>query len=383
MSLWSRTDTSLLSRWWWTIDRTSLAAMLALAGLGLMLILAASPAIAARHGLASNHFIYRQLLFIGPGLVVLLGCSLLGAERIRRLALPVLGIFFVLLLATLALGESINGARRWLSFGTLSLQPSEFLKPAFVLVLAAILSARERLGPLARYGLAACLLLAASLPLIFQPDFGQTALLTATWGAMLFLAGLPLVIMAGLAGVAILGAVLVYFRVEHVAERVNGFLDPSSTDTYQVTQAIRAFRAGGLFGEGIGEGRLKWDLPDAHTDFIFAVAGEEFGVILCLVLVALFAVIVVRALVAAMREGDQYLQLAISGLVLLFALQALINLGVNVHLLPAKGMTLPFVSYGGSSLLAASMLGGLLLALTRRRITGGLPRGFSLAGGGA
>ncbi len=221
-----------------------------------------------------------------------------------------------------------------------------------------------------------------ALPLARQPDFGQTALLTATWGAMMFLGGLPIVFMGGLAGVVGVAGVFVYFHSQHVAERVDKFMNPASPG-YQVEKAIDAFRAGGFLGEGIGEGRLKWSLPDAHTDFIFAVAGEEFGIILCLVIVALFALIIVRALVAAMREEDHYLQLAISGLALLFALQAFINLGVNVHLLPAKGMTLPFVSYGGSSLLAASILAGLLLALTRRRIRGQLPKGLAPFGGAA
>lgn len=385
MSFWSRTDRSLLSRWWWTVDRTSLLAILALAGLGLMLILAAGPAVAARHipAFPANHFITRQLLFIGPALAVLVGFSLLDAGRIRRLAVPGFAIMLLLLLATLAFGEVRNGAQRWLSIAGLSLQPSEFLKPMFVLVLAALLSARTRFSPGARYGLAFVLLGVIVLPLIKQPDFGQSALVIMTWGAMLYLAGLPIAVMAGLAGLAVCGAVVAFLRVEHVAERVKGFLDPSSTDTYQVSQGLQAFKAGGLLGVGPGEGHLKWNLPDAHTDFIFAVAGEEFGVALCLLIVALIALIVVRALVAAMREENQFLQLAISGLALLFALQGFINLGVNVHLLPAKGMTLPFVSYGGSSLLAASMLCGLMLALTRRRITGALPRAFAFGGGRA
>jgi cell division protein FtsW len=293
--------------------------------------------------------------------------------------LPFLGICFALLLATLVFGANTNGARRWLSLGTLSLQPSEFLKPAFVLVLAYVLSERAKFNAWKRYAISIAMLLAAAVPLAFQPDFGQAALLTATWGAMMFIGGLPVILMVGLAGVTSVVAVFVYFHSQHVAERINSFLDPSGP-SYQVGKSLGAFRAGGFFGEGIGEGRLKWSLPDAHTDFIFAVAGEEFGVIFCLVIVALFALIVVRALVAAMREGDHFLQLAISGLALLLAVQAFINLGVNVHLLPAKGMTLPFVSYGGSSLIAASMLGGLLLALTRRRIRGGLPRGLGELG---
>jgi cell division protein FtsW len=277
------------------------------------------------------------------------------------------------------LGSDINGAKRWLQVGAFALQPSEFLKPFFVLALARVLS-EDRISRLKRYLIACFMLAAVVLPLTMQPDYGQTALITAVWGAMLFASGLPVIVMIGLAGLAGVGSLFVYNHVQHVAERINGFLDPNSVGTYQVNQALQAFHAGGLTGVGMGEGRVKWHLPDAHTDFIFAVAGEEFGLIFCLIIVMLFVVIVFRAFARAMKEPDHFVQLASAGLAMLLALQAFINLGVNVDVLPAKGMTLPLVSYGGSSLLAVSVTLGLLLALTRRRIRGGLPKGIPLKG---
>ncbi|MFO1186298.1 MAG: putative peptidoglycan glycosyltransferase FtsW [Alphaproteobacteria bacterium] len=382
MSFWSRTDRSLLSRWWWTVDRTSLLAILTLAGLGLMLILASGPAVAARHvpPFPASQFITRQLLFIGPALGVLIGCSLLDAERIRRLAVPGFVVAFLLLVATLVFGEVRNGAQRWLSIAGLSLQPSEFLKPMFVLVLAGLLSARGKVSPAARFGLAFLLLGFIVLPLIKQPDFGQTALIVMTFGAMLFLAGLPIAVMAGLAGLAACGAVAAFLRVEHVADRVKGFLDPSSTDTYQVAQGLQAFRAGGLLGVGPGEGRLKWSLPDAHTDFIFAVAGEEFGVALCLVIVALIALIVVRALVAAMREEDPA-QLAISGLGALFALQELHQSRRQCAPSAGQGHDAAVRFYGGCRSLPRPCCAASC-SPTRRRITGAPPRALPSAGPG-
>ena len=373
MTIWSRTDTSPLSRWWWTVDRMTLFAVLGLIALGLVLILSASPPIAAKHHLEPLHFFYRQLAFVVPAIVMMVALSLLPIDVLRGRAPIVLAVTYVLLLATLVLGGDVNGARRWLQVGAFKLQPSEFLKPFFVIVLATILS-DETLNLVKRYAIATGLLIAVVLPLTLQPDYGQTGLIILVWGAMLFLSGLPIIVMFALAGIAVFGALIVYSRVEHVAERVNGFLDPNAADTYQVQIAMKAFHSGGVIGRGIGEGRVKWDLPDAHTDFIFAVAGEEFGLVVCLAIVMLFGFVVFRGFVRAMKEPDHFVQIAAAGLAMLLALQAFINLGVNVHILPAKGMTLPFVSYGGSSLLAVSVTLGLLLALTRRRITGGLPK---------
>jgi cell division protein FtsW len=368
----------MLSRWWWTVDRFTLFAVLALIAFGLVLNLSASPAIAARHHLSSLHFFYRQIVFVGPAIALVVALSLTPIESLRRRTPVILLICYLLLLSTLVLGGDVNGARRWLSIGGFKLQPSEFLKPFFVILLAMILNDESRSPPWKRYGVAAALLALVIVPLAMQPDYGQTALIIAVWGMMMFLGGLPWYVL-GASGVAIVcGSYFVYTHVQHVAERVNGFINPNAADTYQVQTALRAFHAGGPFGRGIGEGRVKWDLPDAHTDFIFAVAGEEFGLFICLGVVMLFALIVFRGFARAMKESNHFVQLAATGLAMLLALQAFINLGVNVHILPAKGMTLPFVSYGGSSLLAVSVTLGLLLALTRRRITGGLPKTIPL-----
>ncbi|MFZ1992094.1 MAG: putative lipid II flippase FtsW [Alphaproteobacteria bacterium] len=378
MTIWSRTDTSLLSRWWWTVDRFTLFAVLALIFFGLVLNLSASPAIAARHHLPSLHFFYRQIVFVGPAIALMVALSLVPPDALRQRTPLILLVCYLLLLSTLVLGGDVNGARRWLSIGGFKLQPSEFLKPFFVILLAMILNDESRSPPWKRYGVATGLLALVIVPLAMQPDYGQTALIVAVWGMMMFLGGLPWYVL-GAAGVAIAGgAYYVYTHVQHVAERVNGFINPNAADTYQVQTALRAFHTGGPFGRGIGEGRVKWDLPDAHTDFIFAVAGEEFGLIVCLGVVALFAFIVFRGFARAMKEPNHFVQLAATGLAMLLALQAFINLGVNVHILPAKGMTLPFVSYGGSSLLAVSVTLGLLLALTRRRIRGGFPKTIPL-----
>ncbi len=374
MTTWSRTDTSVLSRWWWTVDRITLFAVLALIFFGLVLNLSASPAIAARHHMPSMHFFYRQIVFVGPAVALMVALSLVPIETVRKHTPILLLVCYLLLLSTLMLGADINGAKRWLTIGGFRLEPSEFLKPFFVLLLAMILNDESHARPWKRYGVATVLLGLVIVPLAMQPDYGQTALVIAVWGLMMFLGGLPWYVL-GAAGAAIAGgSYYVYTHVQHVAERVNGFLNPNAADTYQVATALRAFRAGGAFGRGMGEGRVKWDLPDAHTDFIFAVAGEEFGLIVCLGIVALFAVIAFRGFSRAMKEPNHFVQLAVTGLAMLLALQAFINLGVNVHILPAKGMTLPFVSYGGSSLIAVSMTLGLLLALTRRRIRGGLPK---------
>lgn len=373
MSLWSRTDNSPLSRWWWTVDRATLIAVFALMAAGLVLVLAASAPIAARHQLPPLHFFMRQLVFVGPSIALMLGLSLVSLEQIRRWALPAFGLVYLLLLCTLLFGANMNGASRWLSIGSFTLQPSEFLKPFFVIVLATVMCDESRFQGIKRYGIAAALLVLVSVPLVLQPDYGQTALIGMAWGAILFLSGLSIFVMAIVVALAAAAAYWVYTHVDHVAERVNGFIDPASTDTYQVRQALSAFEAGGLGGAGMGEGRVKWNLPDAHTDFIFAVAGEEFGMFACLAMLGAFLFIIFRGYMRAMHETNHFVQLAAAGLVTLIALQAFINLGVNVHILPAKGMTLPFISYGGSSLLAVSITLGLLLALTRRRVRGGLP----------
>lgn len=367
MALLSRTDKSMLANWWWTVDRWSLAAIATLIASGILLTLAASPAVAGRIGLEPFYFVYRQISFVTPAILAIFIVSLLGPRAVRRLALGLFCVALALMVATLFVGPEIKGARRWLLVGPFSLQPSEFVKPAFVVLAAAALAESNRLPGFPGSGIAAGLFALVAAVLVMQPDFGQTLLLTVVCAALFFLAGMKWQWMAAFSGAGVAGVAAAYFFVPHVASRIDRFMNPDQGDTYQVDTALNAFGHGGLTGVGPGEGSVKFVLPDAHTDFIFAVAGEEFGLAACTILILLFGVIVIRALRRALEERDHFIQLAAAGLAVMFGLQALINIAVTLSLLPAKGMTLPFVSYGGSSMLALSITVGMLLALTRRR----------------
>ena len=379
MTSFTRTDTSLIGRWWWTIDRWTLVALGLLIGAGIILTLAASPAVANRIGADSFHFVRRQFLFLAPSIMLMFAISLAMPLQIRRFAVLAFAGSYILLVATLFVGAEVKGATRWISFGPLSVQPSEFVKPAFIVVSGWMLAERARTPGFPGWQLSACLWLAVVAPLLLQPDFGQTMLLSMVWGGQMFLAGMPMlvVVVLALAGLGVIAGG--YFLLPHVASRIDRFINPGSGDTFQVDTALSAFSNGGLWGRGPGEGVVKRILPDAHTDFIFAVAGEEFGTIACIVLVGLFAFVVLRGFARLLQENDPFVLLAGSGLLIQFGCQTLINIGVNLHLLPAKGMTLPFISYGGSSMLALAMGMGMLMALTRVRpglgmVLGGVPR---------
>jgi cell division protein FtsW len=363
----SRNDVSIVGRWWWTVDKWLMAAVTALILIGIYLTFAADPPAAGRIGADTYHFVKRQLTFLPLACIVMFLVSLLSPLGVRRFATVGFAVIFVLMLATLVLGAEVKGARRWLYLGPLSLQPSEFIKP-FLAVTAAWMFAEHKMrenfpGNIAAIGL----LLAVIAVLLSQPDVGMTLVCCAVWCAQFFMAGLPMywVIMFVVGGFgAFVGA---YFAFPHVASRVDRFLDPTTGDSYQVTQAMRAFQQGGLFGRGPGEGRVKEALPDAHTDFIFAVAGEEFGILLCLAIVALFTFLVLRTITKAMKEENLFVLLGVGGLTVQFGLQAMINMASSLRMMPTKGMTLPFISYGGSSLLALGVGMGMILALTRRR----------------
>jgi cell division protein FtsW len=367
MTLLSRTDRSLLARWWWTVDHWSLACIALLIAAGTLLALAASPAVAHRIGLEPFYFVYRQLSFVAPSLVTIFAASLLGPRDVRRFALVLFIASFGLTVLTLFVGPEIKGAQRWLHFASFSLEPSEFVKPAFVVLVSAVLAERNRSPSFPGASLAVSLYGMVVAVLILQPDFGQTLLLTTVCAALFFLAGLRWFPMALFGAVAFIGAIGTYFLVPHVASRVDRFVNPEQGDTFQVSTALSAFAHGGFTGVGPGEGNIKFVLPDAHTDFVFAVAGEEFGLLACALLIVLFGVIVMRALHRALAEKDHFVQLAAAGLAVMFGLQAFVNMAVNLNLIPAKGMTLPFVSYGGSSMLALALTAGMMLALTRRR----------------
>jgi len=367
MSALQRTDTSLFGRWWWTVDRWTLAAIAILLACGGVMTLAASPAVAERIDVGSFHFVKRQVVFLSLAALTIIGVSLMSPKGIRRLAiLTTLGAL-ALMLMTLVFGAEIKGASRWLSIGGLSLQPSEFVKPG-IAVVAAWLFARQRMDdrfPGIQMSIAVYLVTMAIL--LMQPDVGMTIVVSVVWGTQFFVAGLPLVFVALIALTFMGAGVGAYFTFDHVQLRVDRFFGPDSEIGYQAARAIEAFQHGGILGRGPGEGRVKEVLPDAHADFIFAVTGEEFGLLACLVIVGLFAFVVLRGFARVMKLDDLFVLLAVAGLLSQFAVQALINMASSVSLIPPKGMTLPFISYGGSSTLALAIGMGMVLALTRER----------------
>jgi cell division protein FtsW len=367
----ARIDQSQVARWWWTVDRWSLAALGMLIGFGVVMSLAASPPVAERIGYDGLHFVRRHLAMLPLALGLMFAVSLQPPRTIRRIAVIGFAISLVLLALTFVIGVEIKGARRWINFPGLSLQPSEFVKPTFAVV-AAWLFSEQKLRP--RFpGNLICLalFLVVVAMLIKQPDIGMAAVVAAVWFAQFFMAGMRLYWVAGGALAGLGGVVGAYLYLPHVRLRVDHFLDPSTGDSYQVNRSIEAFANGGLWGRGPGEGTVKDVLPDAHADFVFAVAGEEFGVVVCLAIVALFAFIVLRGFSRMSQEGSLFVLLAATGLLVQFGLQAAINMASSLHLIPTKGMTLPFLSYGGSSMLALGLGMGMMLALTRRRLGGG------------
>lgn len=362
-----RTNTSLLSRWWWTVDRMTWFALMALVCLGLVMVAAASPAVAERIGLDSYYFVKRQQVFLGLSVFVMFAVSLMPPHRVRRMAMLVFAGALVMMLLLPVIGFENKGAVRWIRFAGMSIQPSEFMKPCFAVFIAWLFAEKYRTlrFPGFRIGMAAYGVVVALL--IIQPDFGMVVTVSGMFGLQFFLAGVPLIFVTALIAAGVFGGYMAYQYLPHVTSRINRFLDPSSGDNYQVEKSLEAFRHGGWLGRGPGEGQVKQVLPDSHTDFIFAVAGEEFGMIACLLIIFLFGFIVLRGYIRLAKETDLFTVLAVSGLLAQFALQAIINMGVSINLLPAKGMTLPFLSYGGSSLIAMAIGMGMMLALTRRK----------------
>jgi cell division protein FtsW len=363
----SRLERTPFAEWWWTVDRLLLAALLTLMLAGIVLSLAASPPVASRLGLEPFYFVSRHVLYLIPAVTVMLVTSFLPQRHIRRLALVVFGVSLALVVATLQFGAEVKGARRWIVLLGVNIQPSEFLKPAFVILVAWLFAESARRPEMPANTIALALLMVAVTGLVLQPDFGQTMLVALVWSALFFLAGMRIVWVLGLGGAAAVGLASAYMLIPHVARRIERFRDPSSGDTFQVDTAVESFIRGSWFGQGPGEGTVKRILPDSHADFVFAVAAEEFGIVLCLFLVALFAFIVLRALQNAMRSEDLFARFAAAGLAIMFGTQSTINMAVNLHLMPAKGMTLPFLSYGGSSMISLAYGMGMLLALSRER----------------
>ena len=363
----SREDRSLLTDWWFTIDRVQLYAICALMAAGLVISLAASPSVAIKKELPAFYFVQRHALFAMIGLALIFVMSLQSPATIRRIALTLYGISLVSLIALQLWGVEINGAQRWIFIFGVSVQPSEIVKPAFVVLSGWAFAEAQKRKDMPALPIAIGLYVILAVLLVLQPDIGQTALITAVWGTLFLLAGLSLAWFLAFAIAAVVGAFFAYSSLPYVRQRINQYFAPIVDEHSQIGQAIRSFVDGGFLGRGPGEGTIKTTLPDAHTDFIFAVIAEEYGVLTCLALLGLFAFIVYRALARAVIEDDVGIRYGISGLALLFGYQALINMGVNVGLLPAKGMTLPLISAGGSSMIGISITLGMLLALSRRR----------------
>ncbi|HEV7250665.1 MAG TPA: putative lipid II flippase FtsW [Shinella sp.] len=362
----SRAERGALADWFWTIDRFFLAAFILLMGLGFMLSFAASPPVAERLGLDSFHFVKRHAVFLLPAIAVMFGISFMSPRQVRRAAMILLVISLAAMVLALFFGVEVKGSRRWISIGSFSIQPSEFMKPAFVVICAWLFAEHARqpeipgnLFAIILFGIVAALLVA-------QPDLGQTILTAAVWGGMFFMAGMPWLWIIVLGGAAVGGLLTAYTFLPHVAGRIDKFMTGEG-DTFQMDTAREAIIRGDWFGQGPGEGIVKRIIPDSHTDFIFSVAAEEFGILFCMVIVLIFAFVVMRGLNHAFKERNDFTRFAVAGLVLQLGTQSMINIGVNLELLPAKGMTLPLISYGGSSMVAICVTAGFILALTRHR----------------
>jgi cell division protein FtsW len=366
----ARVDQSPVARWWWTVDRWTLGALLALMAIGAMLSMTASPAVAVRIGYEPMHFVKRHLLAVPVSVAIMFAVSLLPPRKIRHAAFVLFGVSLLMLVGTLVIGVEIKGARRWIDVAGLGIQPSELVKPTFAVVAAWLFAEHRRKPGLPGNWISAGLFVVIMAILLKQPDFGMAVVVAIVWFAQFFMAGLRFYWL----GIGLVsGASMMFAAYEwlpHVTDRINRFLDPTAGDSYQVHRSLEAFVSGGLWGKGPGEGTVKDFLPDAHADFIFAVAGEEFGLLACVLIIGLFAFVVLRGLSRLLQEQDQFILLAATGLLIQFGLQAAINLGSELRLIPTKGMTLPFLSYGVSSMLALALGMGMLLALTRRRLGG-------------
>lgn len=370
MAGFSRADTSILGRWWWTVDRWTLFPLVALIFFGYVLVLAASPAVAERIHQSRDIFIFKQVVFLLMAAGTMIGISLLSPRNIRRLAVAGCVIAIAMTLLTLFHGVEIKGARRWIHLPGMQVQPSEFLKPCFAVVTAWLLTEGRRMagfpGRLAAFAVFGFI----ALLLKSQPDIGMLTVITAVFMAQMFIEGINMAFVGMGAAGMVAAAISAYAFFPHVRSRVTRFLHPEQGDHYQVDMALQAFGNGGLMGRGPGEGRVKDLLPDAHADFVYAVAGEEFGLVICLLILSVFAFVVLRGLLRLLQEQDEFVILASGGLVTGFGLQAFVNMASSLHLIPTKGMTLPFISYGGSSALSVALGMDMLLALTRRRTHG-------------
>lgn len=375
MSLFARTDKSFLGQWWWTVDRGLISAFMVLVVFGLVLITTASPPVAEHLGLGHYHFLIRHIIMLIPALGIMFFVSMLEKRQVWRLA--TLAFFGAILAMILVLftGMEIKGAQRWIHVFGFSLQPSEFVKPAFVLVSAWFMALQKSKENFPGNGIAVGLYFFVITLLLLQPDFGMTFIVTCCLAAQIFLAGFPFRLLFALAGAGIAGLVGIYFSLSHVRSRIDRFLDPASGDNFQVEKSLEAFQNGGFLGTGPGQGEVKLHLPDAHADFIFSVAGEELGLVFVLAIVIVFGFILLRGFNRLMDSDDMFVVLGAGGLLTMFGLQALVHMGSALNVLPTKGMTLPFISYGGSSVLSMGFAMGAVLALTRKQAKTGVSKG--------
>ncbi len=357
---------NFIKLWWRSTDSQIVISLVILFAFSLMLVTTSGAAVASRIGLEENYFASRQVFYLTAASALILFFSCINKKWLKRFAILGFIVSIVLLIAVKFFGYEVKGATRWISVAGLSIQPSEFIKPFFAVVTGWILSLKFN-DDFPSFTVCSILYFIVSVLLIIQPDFGMFVMITAVFGIQLFIAGMPIfwIVLAGFLGM--IGVTIAYFWLPHVTQRINSFLDPDSSENYQVSKSLKAFEHGGLYGKGPGEGAVKQVLPDSHTDFIFAVAGEEFGAIICLIVIGIFAFIVLRSLAKLLNEQDKFIQFAASGIIAQLGLQAIINMGVTLHLLPTKGMTLPFISYGGSSTLAIAIATGMLLSFTRYR----------------
>jgi cell division protein FtsW len=377
----SRDDRSRLGLWWWTVDHWLLGATLALIGLGVLLSFGSSPAAASRLDIPFPfHFAVRQSIFAVGGVAILLGVSVLPPRGVRRAAFFIYLVTIAMMLGLIFLGHSAKGATRWVEVAGFTLQPSEFMKPALIVLVAWMFSEGQKGEGVPGVSIAFGFYIVAVALLLIEPDVGQTVLITVAFGAAFWMAGVPMSWVMALGGIAIAGLTSTYFVFQHVASRVDRFFSHDKTlDTHQVDRAAAAIAAGGLWGRGPGEGIMKREVPDMHTDFIYSASAEEYGLWFSLILIALFMFLTLRGLFKAMRLSDPFEQVAAAGLFVLVGMQAFINVAVNLDLMPTKGMTLPFISYGGSSMLAMGLTMGMALALTRRRPGAYAPSGRAKA----
>lgn len=361
----SRADKSIIGDWWWSIDRVLLFSFVTLILFGFMMAMAATPVVAERIGLDKLYFVKRHFAYIVPSIGIMFVTSLLNSVQAKTASVITFAVMIVMVICTILFGTPVKGARRWITIAGLSIQPSEFVKPAFVVLSAWLFSLQHKDKGIPGNMLSIGLYTFVIVLLVLQPDIGMSVVLTATWCIQYFLNGLSIVFVIGGVALGIVSFILAYMFLPHVTVRVDKFLYPSSGDNYQITKSLEAFANGGSFGVGPGEGVLKRHLPDAHADFVFSVLGEEFGAIICIVLLFVFALIFIRGIAKTLSRQDIFSFLTLSGLLVQFSMQSIINMASSLHMIPTKGMTIPFVSYGGSSMLAAGFTAGLILCFSR------------------